>query len=182
MNCEKCKNKKATVFYADDGGGQHALCAPCAQSLGKLTRHSSSNRDDAVSPAFSVTSSLFSLCNQSNNGFPLLCTLADANAHGDSKCPFCSSTLASIQRSGHAGCPDCYTVFGEALFPRVLDSESALGARMPKRKRSSIERRRSIATLKQRMRSAVESEDFELAATLRDEIKKLETDTVRGGV
>lgn len=53
---------------------------------------------------------------------------------------------------------------------------------MPKRKRSSIERRRSIATLKQRMRSAVESEDFELAATLRDEIKKLETDTVRGGV
>ena len=180
MNCEKCKNKKATVFYADDGGGQHALCAPCAQSLGKLSRHSVSAQDDAVTPAFYVTSSLFSLCEEAKDAFPIACTGSDADARNETKCPFCSSTLAVIRRSGRAGCPDCYAVFGESLFSRVLDAESALGARMPRRRRTSIERRRNIATLKQRMRFAVESEDFELAATLRDEIKKLEIQVVGG--
>lgn len=173
MNCEKCKNKKATVFYADDSGGQHALCAACAQSLGKLAHHPASAQDDAASAAFSVTSSLFSLRADSNESFSMPFVSGNAETR-DAKCPFCSSTLSAIQRSGRAGCPDCYSVFGEALFCSTLDTENALGARMPQRKRNLLERRRNIASLKQRMKIAVESEDFELAATLRDEIKKLE--------
>ena len=174
MNCEKCKNKKASVFYADDDGGQHALCAACAQSIGRLTRHSAPSAQDAVSALFTVTSSLFSLCYESNDNFILPCYKQDTDAHGDAKCPFCSSTLSAIRRSGRAGCPDCYTVFSEFLIPTVLTVDTATGARMPRHLRSSIERKRNIASLKQRMRSAVESEDFELAAALRDEIKKLE--------
>ena len=157
MNCEKCKNKKASVFYADDDGGQHALCPACAQSLGRLTRHSAPSAQDAVSALFTVTSSLFSLCEDINDIFVLPCFKQDMDAHGDAKCPFCSSTLSAIRRSGRAGCPECYTVFAEFLIPTVLTVDTATGARMPRRKRSSIERRRSIVSLKQRMRSAVES-------------------------
>ena len=179
MNCEKCKNKKATVFYADDGGGQHALCAPCAQSLGKLARHSAPVQEDVVTPGFTPSSCLFSLCDDGNDILPLPC-VSSPDSRGDAKCPFCASTLDTIIRTGRAGCPDCYTVFGESLFCSALNTESAAGARMPRRKRASLERRRNIATLKHRMRIAVEAEDFELAATLRDEIKKLEIQVVGG--
>ena len=175
MNCEKCKNKKATVFYADDSGGQHALCAACAQTLSKLTHHPSSSDGDGALAQFAPSSSLFSLCNESNDTFPL--PYSEDDASSQSKCPFCSTTLSVMSRTGRAGCPDCYTVFGESIFPSTLCAENALGARMPKTRRNSIERRRNIAALKQRLRTCVEAEDFELAATLRDEIKKLEAHT-----
>ena len=173
MNCEKCKNKKATVFYADDSGGQHALCAACAQSLGKIAHHPTASDSDAVSQKFSPTSSLFTLYDINNDALPLPHRPDDDTADR-SKCPFCSTTLATLSRSGRAGCPDCYVVFGESIFLSTISAENALGARMPRSRRNSIERRRSISSLKQKLKSCIEAEDFELAATLRDEIKKLE--------
>lgn len=178
MNCEKCKNKKATVFYADDSGGQHALCAVCAHILGKIAHRPSSSDEDAVAPPFSPTSSLFSL--KRTDYDPLSVFYSSQNENNEGKCPFCSTSLVSIKRSGRVGCPDCYSVFGEMLFPSVLNVENAIGARMPRRRRIFIEQRRNIASLKKRLRAAVEVEDFELAATLRDEIRKLDIQGVGG--
>lgn len=178
MNCEKCKNKKASVFYADDSGGQHALCATCAHVLGKIARRPASSDEDAVAPLFCPTSSLFSLKRTDYESFSVFHSSQNENNEG--KCPFCSTSLITIRRSGRVGCPDCYSVFGEMLFPSILTAENAIGARMPRRRRISIEQRRNIASLKKRLRAAVEVEDFELAATLRDEIKKLDMQGVGG--
>ena len=43
MNCESCKNKQASVFFADESGGRHALCGACAQALGKISPYSPSS-------------------------------------------------------------------------------------------------------------------------------------------
>ena len=51
---------------------------------------------------------------------------------------------------------------------------------MPRRRRIFIEQKRNVASLKKRLRAAVEVEDFELAASLRDEIKKLDMQVVGG--
>ena len=38
MNCEKCKQRKATLFFSDEGGRRHALCAACGALLGKCIK------------------------------------------------------------------------------------------------------------------------------------------------
>ena len=90
-------------------------------------------------------------------------------------CPSCKTSLSALLSSGEAGCPDCYTVFGDILFPTSLTPESANGARMPSSRRYDIERIRKINDLRSSIKSAVESENYELAASLRDEVRRLES-------
>jgi protein arginine kinase activator len=178
MNCEKCKNKKATVFYADDGGGQHALCAACAEELGRITRHSRATASDAASSVgFQPSCSILDTPTKEYGAIAVFSSRRDG---ADLKCPFCSTSLSAVERTGRVGCPECYGVFGELLFPGTLSAETATGARMPRRKKTSIDRRRTVASLKMKIKLAIEAENYELAATIRDEIKKLEI-SVSGG-
>ncbi len=171
MNCEKCKNKKATVFYADDTGGRHSLCAACATTLGKVSQYDPTDETKNRSTPFIPQPSLTSLCSH-RASLPLYCSANEADI--SSTCPYCSTSLESIVTKGRAGCPECYTVFCDLLFPPSLTPESARGARMPSSRRSAIDRIRSINELRSRLKIAVETENYELAASLRDEIRKLE--------
>ena len=178
MNCEKCKNKKATVFYADDGGGQHALCAPCAEELGRISRHSRAASSD-VAPSIGFQPSC-SIIGTPSKEYGDIAVFSSRREGSDLKCPFCSTSLSAVERTGGVGCPECYGVFGELIFPQTLTVETATGARMPRRKKASIDRRRTVASLKMKIKLAIEAENYELAATIRDEIKKLEI-SVSGG-
>ena len=171
MNCEKCKNKKATVFYADETGGRHSLCAACAATLGKVSGYDPS-LSDTRGASFLPSSSLLSLA-PANVTTPLFCS-ADTNEEA-AVCPSCSTSLVSLIAGGYAGCPECYTVFGDHIFSTALTPERARGARMPSSRRESIERVRSISELRSKIRLAVESENYELAASLRDEVRRLES-------
>ena len=169
MNCENCKNKHATVFYADEGGGRHALCAACAQSLKKISPYSPASEGSEIG-VFIPSPTLFSLKDHT----PTIIYCAKEEDRGRAICPYCATTLESICEKGRAGCPECYTVFSDSLFPSSRQPESAQGARMPSSRRALIDRLRSIAELKAQIKIAVESENYELAATLRDKIRKLE--------
>ena len=170
MNCEKCKNKKATVFYADDSGGRHSLCASCAAILGKISEYDPSIPDRQVS-TFLPEPTVLSLTHN-DVSHQLYCS-ADTNEEA-AVCPSCSTSLVSLVAGGYAGCPECYTVFCDHIFPLALTPENAKGARMPSSRRESIERIRSISELRSKIKLAVESENYELAASLRDEVKRLE--------
>ena len=171
MNCEKCKNKKATVFYADDVGGRHSLCASCAATLGKISGYDPSSADPKASPFLPVPTVLS--LTQIDRSHQLYCS-ADTNEEA-AVCPSCSTSLVSLVAGGYAGCPECYTVFCDLIFPTALTPENARGARMPSSRRESIERIRSISELRSKIRLAVESENYELAASLRDEVRRLES-------
>ena len=170
MNCEKCKNKKATVFYGDDGGGRHALCAACAESIGRL---SESLQMQPAAKGFSPSSALFG-SDAEGGGFTLF---AGANDTEGRCCPVCATALSQVIGGGREGCPECYAAFEDALFaPAALELAGA-ACRMPQKKRKALDKERSIASLKQRIKLAIAKEDYELAATIRDEIKKLEAHT-----
>jgi protein arginine kinase activator len=171
MNCEKCKIKKATVFYADSSGGRHSLCASCASELGRLSQYDPQIKDVEPDAPFTPKSLLTSL-NSPILDLPIYC---DTEAAHTSVCQFCATPLSSIVSGGKAGCPMCYSEFGSALFPSSLSIDRANGARMPSAYRASVDRTRSVAELKVKLRIAVESESYELAAELRDKIKMLES-------
>ncbi len=170
MNCEKCKNKKATVFYADESGGRHSLCASCAASLGKISEYDAADQKAHGAP-FTPTPTLTSL-QAPHTALPSYCSADETLLL--TACPHCSTSLESYISRGRLGCPECYTLFADSLLPSSLSAECAKGARMPSSRRTAIDRIRSINDLKSRLRIAVETENYELAATLRDEIRRLE--------
>lgn len=168
MNCENCKNKKATVFYADDTGRQHSLCIDCAAPLGKIAAY-----DPSIDQphSFAPPTTLFSLTKKD-----IPSHFATANTDGkEILCPYCATSLKSASESGRVGCPECYAAFSDYLFPETLPYEQALGARMPSSYRSALDRTRSITDLRNRIKTAIECENYELAAELRDKIRKLES-------
>ncbi len=172
MNCENCKKVRATVFYADDSGRQHSLCAVCAKSLGKLSQYDPTDGENKKDSPFFPELSLLSLSAPHALG-GIYCARNEGVT--GSVCPHCSTSLETASSSGHVGCPECYTVFSELIIPSSACAESAHGARMPSSRRERFGRLRSIAELKAQIKLAVESENYELAATLRDKIRKLET-------
>ncbi len=173
MNCEKCKNKKATVFFADEGGGRHALCASCGAIQGKLGQITQGEKIGGEISVFLPEPTLLSLSNS-----PL--TLEPSFAINDSSlvCPVCKTTAGDLAKGGLLGCASCYTVFSDAL-PTLSDDQTneALG-RMPRYHRSRRDRQIAITQFKSQIKQAVEEENYELAATLRDKIRKLEASVV----
>lgn len=173
MNCEKCKNKKATVFYADRDGERHSLCASCAAILGKLNQYSPSDAHNSAHGAkYTPEPSMLSLCKTSLTFVPPYALFGGNDT--SLQCPICSTHLSAVNESGSVGCPECYNVFGEYLFPSLLSPETAVGARIPSSLRTIFDRQRAVSELKLRIKDAIESENYELAAELRDKIKSIE--------
>jgi len=94
-------------------------------------------------------------------------------------CPDCGLTLAEFRAKGRFGCPRDYEVFAEhldPLFERIHDAQPArhVGHLPQSTGRSEkVERRQTITELRKRLESAVAEENYELAASIRDQINEL---------
>jgi protein arginine kinase activator len=95
------------------------------------------------------------------------------------RCSFCNATLRDFRSTGRLGCARCYTAFEPSLrdlLRRVHGSSKHLGRRYESPEIAMSEEQTELHELRERLRRAIESEQFELAAELRDRIK------VMGGV
>lgn len=169
MNCEKCKNKKATLFFSDEGGGRHALCAACGSTYGKAVNVIGVERGEEKPAAYLPEPTLFSL--QTNEKEPFIFRENDGKR---AVCRGCGLTAEEAQNLGELGCPECYIAFSSLIFPTVPTADSIANARMPSARRARLDRERILIELRAELRRAIESESFELAATIRDKIRNLE--------
>ena len=167
MNCEKCKQRKATLFFSDEGGRRHALCAACGALLGKAVTPSTISQAD-TGARFVPAPTIVSLSRAGG----VLTHAARTNAA--TICRGCGISADEIMVSGEIGCPECYSTFGGTLLPASPTPTSAYAARMPSRRRARLDREKNLNELRVKLRRAIDSEDFELAATLRDNIRALE--------
>lgn len=168
MNCEKCKNKKATLFYADEGGRRHALCASCGALLGKAVSTAVISQEDKHS--FYLPAPTLSSLASEDNTVSAIPSRRDAGA----VCRGCGMTSEELSHMGEVGCPECYDCFGALMFPALPTKNSVFSARMPSARRQRLDRERILTELRVELRRAVEAENFELAATVRDKIRNLE--------
>ncbi|MFH1421731.1 MAG: UvrB/UvrC motif-containing protein, partial [Planctomycetota bacterium] len=91
-------------------------------------------------------------------------------------CPNCGMTFKEFRESGRFGCCEDYNVFQEPLM-KILDrihGSSKHTGKIPLKVDSNVSRRREIIELKSQLDGAVQREDYELAAKLRDKIKEIE--------
>lgn len=162
MLCDACHQNEATVHLTeivDEQITELHLCEGCARQKGsQMEQH-------------------FGLAD-------LLAGLTDLGQHFESvgaaevKCPNCGLTYQDFRRIGRLGCSECYRAFKESLvilLKRIHGSTRHLG-RSPARSAEPAPQKKSskIEVLTARLRKAIEQEEYEEAALLRDKIRALE--------
>ena len=93
-------------------------------------------------------------------------------------CPNCHLTFAEFQSTGLLGCPADYDAFEKALVPlieRAHEGGSHHVGKIPRRLGTPRPVENDLVRLRGELTKAVSTEQYEKAATLRDQIKTLET-------
>ncbi len=157
MLCCICKEKPATVHYTKIDGDKMQkvdLCEDCAKSKGV---------NDPTS--FALADLLLGLGASQE--------VEQASGGAQVKCPRCGFTQADFKKSGRLGCPECYQTFAEGLegLLKTMHKGTRHIGKIPEALRQSRDLSDRLQTLQRKLAKAIEEEDFEQAAALRDEIK-----------
>jgi protein arginine kinase activator len=176
MKCDRCENE-ATVHEVTVRNGvkiERHLCEKCARDQGIV-----------IQPEVPIGELLSKYVMN-----PPATPSKPKRARSTATCPSCSLTYAQFHKSGLLGCPECYKAFESQLGPllqRTHEGATHHTGKLPKRalaeSRSSgdeprvlgglDERRRRIELLRKQLAEAVDAEQYERAAKLRDEMHEL---------
>jgi protein arginine kinase activator len=92
------------------------------------------------------------------------------------KCANCGLTYADFKKIGRLGCGECYDAFRKYLWPllkKIHGSSKHLG-KTPLKVTRVIKKKIDLQELRNKLQRAIETEAFEEAAKIRDQIKELE--------
>lgn len=165
MKCENCGKNEASVHFTqirDNKKNEMHLCKECAKSKG------------FHNPLEDMP-------------FPLAEFLTSMVQPGEAKsdpiarlvCSECGMRFVDFSRVGRFGCGHCYTAFRaplEDLFRKIHGATRHRGRTAPRLDVSTQSTVEEEVRLKEELRRAIEREEFELAAELRDRLMHLPTD------
>ena len=159
MLCQKCGVNAATTHIKTVINGkvtEQSLCGYCAAKEGY-----SGFAGGSIS---GILSSMLGQAIKSSNAL-------------ENTCSCCGSSFADIAETGKVGCAHCYNTFSQELMPylkRIHGSVSHTG-KSPERKELVVaDSTDKITKLKIKLTKLVSEENYEEAAIVRDEIKRLE--------
>lgn len=101
---------------------------------------------------------------------------------GHVQCPRCGLLFSAFKETGRLGCSDCYSAFQFQLRPllRRIHGDTRHRGKIPARDGEGAARFRQIHRLHDELQRAIEREEFEHAAGIRDEIRRLEKELQAG--
>jgi len=164
MNCDICGCDSPTVHLTEIVDGKVRklnLCAECAEKSGVNIQDPSSIPDILLG---------------------LNAQAAHAADESAKRCSACHMRWADYKKSTRLGCPACYASFDEELRPLlaamhkgVIHKGKAAAARaVAVEAPVPVPAIPSLAELKRHLKDAVVAEDYEMAASLRDQIHRAE--------
>lgn len=105
-------------------------------------------------------------------------TVSEEERVGHVQCPTCGLVYSSFKETGRLGCADCYKAFQAQLRPllRRIHGDTRHRGKAPARGGAGGTVLRQVQRLHDELQRAVEREDFERAAQIRDEIRRLESE------
>jgi protein arginine kinase activator len=95
----------------------------------------------------------------------------------EARCDACGMTFAEFREHSLLGCPHCYTALRVPLMPlleRAQEGATHHIGKAPRRAVAGADRQQQLVQLRKRLTDAVANEDYELAAKLRDEVRRVE--------
>ena len=178
MICERCKKNEATFYYHENVNGNektYRLCPECAAEMEKKGELGTKNGLYGFDSFTSDTAWLdpFKSMNSLLSGL-----IGSGKQVTEKRCPGCSMSFRELASGGMAGCPQCYTAFAKELSPTIakLHGHVTHRGRVPQRFREQQALKDRIASLEKEREEAIRNENYERAAEIRDELKKLRTD------
>ena len=159
MLCCICTEKNATVHLTQITGDKMQkvdLCEECAKTKGVNDQ-----------TGFSLADLLLGLGASQE---------LEQSADGkEAKCPQCGFTHADFKKSGRLGCSECYVTFSEGLggLLKTMHKGTRHVGKVPESLRTRRDLSDQLTALQKKLNKAIETEDFEQAALLRDQIKQL---------
>jgi protein arginine kinase activator len=159
MLCCICKDKEAKVHLTEIKGDKMQkldLCEECAK-----------NKGITDPTGFSLADLLLGLGASQE--------IEQAAGGVELKCERCGFTQADFKKAGRLGCPECYKTFSESLegLLKTMHKGTRHVGKVPEALRQSRDLSDRLSALEKNLTKAVEEEDFERAAQLRDEIKQM---------
>jgi protein arginine kinase activator len=158
MLCTKCGVKNAVLHYTKNYNGEiteHHLCQECAQEEG-LFGNLSLDFGDLFKDVFG------------NEFIP---------SHTPSlRCPECGMTLDLFEKTGRMGCSECYDTFYSQITPvlKRIHGSTVHTGKLTKEVQGEVKAKRQIDRLRKELKEAITNEEFEKAASLRDQIREME--------
>lgn len=162
MQCDICSKKKATVHLTeivDEQMSEMHLCEECARE-----------KSVQMEQQFGLADLLAGLADFGKQ-------VKDTDKTAALKCPQCTMTYEDFRKFGRLGCNQCYEAFKEpltTLLKKIHGSSHHFGKtpiKIPKSEKAKIE---NLQELKTQLQVAIQVEDFERAAEIRDKIRSLE--------
>ena len=100
----------------------------------------------------------------------------DEQTEDDLVCGECGLTFAEFKREGLFGCPQCHLAFGGYVtnLLKQIHGASVYHGSQPGEITEEGRKVRELSSLKKELRTCIEAEEYERAATLRDRIAELE--------
>ena len=163
MLCENCKERDAEVQLTrimGDAVTMRHLCDKCAKAEGVETT--------LAVPQHALGEMLQAVQAQSSSA---------STAEDATSCAFCGATARDFRATGRLGCPHCYDAMERSLrelLRRLHGNSKHVGIQYHVPTAHVLEKPDSLHDLRDRLRRAVETEQFELAAELRDRLRVLE--------
>lgn len=158
--CQRCKQAKATVHITDTSPTkreQH-LCEECAQKEGVIIKQEPHTTNQILQHFIKQKTGL--------------------GETDDLACPKCGMTFRDFQLKGQLGCPHDYEAFDRFLMPlieRAHEGATHHVGKVPQTAEESVRKQAGLQRLRQQLREAIQQENYERAARVRDEIQALES-------
>jgi protein arginine kinase activator len=156
MNCQDCKKQQAVVHITQIINNEKVVLALCKDCAAKRGFHSP--LENASFPLADFIQQKFAQKSE-----PVI----------DIKCPRCGMTFEDFTRQGRFGCGACYHAFRTQLEPilRKIHGSSLHKGKLPVSAVSSSQSIKEEERLESELKRAIDGEDFERAADLRDKLR-----------
>lgn len=174
MKCQRCGNNDANISYTQIINGEKAkfyLCDKCANEL-NIGMNFKFGFNDIFGAFFEEPNFVKTIEKEKTQ-----------------MCDVCGTTYEQFASTGMFGCENCYRVFSARLDNvlkrlhgnnRHVEKKTAINQKYENVK-SKSNRKNELEKLKELLQECIKNEEYEKAAVIRDQIKKLEAKEIERG-
>lgn len=168
MKCDKCGSLNVVtkiVIQNDNGTEEINMCLQCFRKFLK-------DRPDIQNgPAGrSINDFLLGALDYLNKGISTLNQNRSITVPDTRICPNCSAPVSMIKKEKKAGCEKCYDIFRTEISDHLFCST---GKRYDNGVNSDNGINKTAESIKEKISAAVRSENYEIAAILKEELNRL---------
>ena len=158
LPCQRCHKAKATVHITDTlpEKRERHLCEDCAEKEGVIIKQQHT-------------------ANEILQQF--IKHKAGLAGTEDLACPKCGMTFREFHTQGLLGCPHDYEAFKKLLVPlieRAHEGATSHIGKVPATADDTVRKQAGLLRLRRELQEAIEHENYEVAARVRDQIQALE--------